>query len=109
MQYWREDIEYNIYISIEAKAMLSKHINFLNRVSINSSTKLKKNIKEYLIILKHYPYIGKKLNSDNSQLQIIYRKLVINRIYNLVYCVIDNNIYIEAILDSRQNNNYYLI
>lgn len=88
--------------------MLNKHINFLTQVNINAATKLKKNIREYTIILKHFPRIGKKLYSD-SELPLTYRKVVINKRYSLIYYIIRNNIYIDAILDSRQNNNYYKI
>ena len=86
--------------------MLNKHINFLSRASINAATKIKKNIKEYLIVLKHFPKIGKKLNFNNK-LPLTYRKVVISKRYNLIYYIVKNNIYIETILDSRQNNIYY--
>lgn len=108
MLYWSKDIEHNIYITNEAKTMLNKHIDFLNRVSINSTIKLKKNIKEYLIILKHFPRIGQKIYLGNIEL-LGLRKIVVNKRYILVYNIVQNKIYITAIFDSRQNNNYYLI
>lgn len=106
MQYWRRDIDYNIYITSEAKTMLDKHFNFLGRVSINAVIKLKKTIKEYLIILKHFPKIGKILYGSKLPLQ--YRILVVHKRYILIYYIVKNNIYIKTILDSRQNNIYYL-
>ena len=74
MLYWRKNIEYNIDITNEAKIQINKHINFLSRVSINAAIKLKKDIKEYLIILKHFPRIGKRLHYDNN-LQKFHRKI----------------------------------
>ena len=88
--------------------MLNSHINFLSQVSINAATKLKRIIKEYTIILRHFPRIGKKLYFE-SKLPITYRKLVIDKRYSLIYYIIKNNIYIDAILDTRQNNKYYKI
>ena len=90
-----------------AKTMLDNHINFLNKVSINATIKLKKSIREYLIILKHFPKIGQKIYSSNEKI-IRLRKLVINKRYILIYHIVKNKIYIRASLDSRQNNNYYL-
>lgn len=87
--------------------MLDSHINFLNRVSVNAAIKLKKNVREYLIILKHFPKIGQKIHLNTKRLFQL-RRLVINKRYILIYFIAKNNIYINAILDSRQNNNYYL-
>lgn len=106
MRYWRIDIEYNILITNEARTMLDKHFIFLGRVSINAKIKLKKNIREYLIILKYFPKIGQKIYSDS---EIKLRKLTISKRYVLIYYILKNKIYIKTVLDTRQNNNYYLI
>lgn len=91
-----------------AKTMLDNHIDFLNKVSINATIKLKKNIREYLIILKHFPKIGQKIYLSNEKIFQL-RKLIINKRYIIIYHIVKNNIYIRAVLDSRQNNKYYLI
>ena len=91
----------------EAKTMLDKHLDFLGQVSVNAVIKLKKTIKEYLIILKHFPRIGKILYSSKLPLQ--YRTLVVHKKYILIYYIVKNNIYIKTILDTRQNNKYYKI
>ena len=88
--------------------MLDSHINFLNRVSVKAAIKLKKNVREYLIILKHFPKIGQKI-SLNKKKFFQLRRLVINKRYILIYFIVKNNIFIDAIIDSRQNNDYYLI
>ena len=87
--------------------MLDNHINFLNRVSVNAAIKLKKNVREYLIILKHFPKIGQKISLNKKNLFQL-RRLVINKRYILIYFIVKNNIFIDAILDSRQKNNNYL-
>lgn len=92
----------------KAKTMLDNHIKFLNKVSINAIIKLKKNIREYLIILKHFPKIGQKIYLSNEEIFQL-RKLVINKKYILIYHIVKNKIYIRSILDSRQKNNNYLI
>lgn len=106
MLYWRNKTQYKVYITDNAKDMLQRHILFLNRVSKNSSIKLKSTIMHYFIILKYFPKIGRKLYTKNK-LPIQYRKLVVDKRYILIYYVSKGNIYIDAMLDSRQNNAYY--
>lgn len=55
-------MKYNIYLTNNANNMIKRHILFLSKVSVKTSIKLKQTFKEYIIILKHYPKLGKKLN-----------------------------------------------
>lgn len=52
-------MKYNIYLTNNANNMIKRHILFLSKVSIKASIKLKQTFKEYIIILKHYPKLGK--------------------------------------------------
>ncbi len=98
-------MKYNIYLTNNANNMIKRHILFLSKVSVKTSIKLKQTFKEYIIILKHYPKLGKKLNFKREKPPSI-RKMVIDKRYILIYFIINNNIYIDTILDSRQNNKY---
>lgn len=100
-------MEYNVYITNNAKMMINRHIRFLNNVNVKASIRLKQTFKEYIIILKHFPRIGRKINQTNKKLPFTIRKMVINKRYILIYAIYKNNIFIEAILDVRQNKNYY--
>lgn len=99
-------MQYKIYITNDAKKMLNKHITSLSKMSISAAIKLKNNIKDHFVILKYFPKIGRKLYAK-KQLPIQYRKLVVNKKHILIYYISKSNIYIDAILDSRQNNIYY--
>ena len=94
-------MEYKIYLTYNAKKMINEHIEFLSKVSIKAAINLKQIFKEYIIILKHFPYLGKKIN---KKLPTYIGKMVINKRYILIYFLINNKIYIDKILDSRQNN-----
>ena len=85
--------------------MIKAHISFLSKVSIKAAIKLKQTFKEYIIILKYYPKLGIKLNLIREKPPSI-RKMVIEKRYILIYFIVNNNIYIDTILDSRQNNKY---
>lgn len=98
-------MKYNIYLTNNANNMIKRHILFLSKVSIKAAIKLKQTFKEYMIILKYYPELGKKLNLKREKPPSI-RKMVIEKRYILIYFIINNNIYIDTILDSRQNNKY---
>ena len=100
-------MEYSIIVTNEANLMLEKHIKFLSKVSINAAINLKILIKESLIILKHFPRIGYKLKR-HKKLPTYYRKLVISKRYIIIYYIYKDIVYIQSILDSRQNNKKYL-
>lgn len=98
-------MEYKVYYTNKSRKMLNSHISFLSRVSLNASTKLKCTFEEYINTLKVFPKIGSKVDF-NGKLPSKYRKMVISKRYILIYIVSQNYIYIETILDSRQNNKY---
>lgn len=98
-------MKYNIYLTNNAYNMIKAHISFLSKVSIKAAIKLKQTFKEYIIILKYYPKLWKKLNSKREKPPSI-RKMVFEKRYILIYFIVNNNIYIDTILDSRQNNKY---
>ena len=107
MQLWSKAIKHNIYLTNNAYNMIKAHISFLSKVSIKAAIKLKQTFKKYIIILKYYPKLGKELNSKSKKPPSIkIRKMVIEKRYILLYFIVNNNIYIDAILDSRRNNKY---
>lgn len=85
--------------------MINNHINFLNRVSVNATINFKKEIKEYLIVLKHFPKVGQKIYLSGKQM-FQARRLIIKKRYMLVYIIVKNNIYINDVIDVRQSNIY---
>lgn len=94
---------YKIFINKKAEKTLNKHIVFLSKVSISATIKLKKDIVNNIKLLIIYPRIG--IRYLNKKLPFEYRKMVINKNYTLIYFIVQNNIYIDSILDSRQRIN----
>ena len=92
-----------VYITDNAINMLNKHIDFLGKVSKKATLKLLNLFDEYLIILKYFPQIGNAIYKNKNQ---NFRKIVMNKRYVLIYYVFKNNVFIEAVLDARQKNNY---
>jgi len=86
---------YKLIYSPEASMMLRSHIEFLSRVSVKASEKLS---KEYIEAIKRnpngYPYFNTKS---------VYRKYIFYKRYLIIYLVEKNIIYIDYIVDTRQN------
>ena len=78
--------------------MLREHENFLSRVSIKATKKLKQEFDEGVQrILENpygFPYLGERR---------IYRKYIFYKRYLIIYLVEKTTIYIEYIVDTRQN------
>ncbi len=96
-------MQYKIIYSKEFYRNMSIHVAFLSNVSINASKKLKENLKDYINILEVYSRIGSKIEFG-KKLPVQYRRLVISKKYILIYYVLKNNVYIDTLLDARQNN-----
>ena len=93
----------NFYITYNAQNSIDKHIQFLSNVSIKAAIKLNEILKDYILILKYFPKIGKMIYKIKEP-PIQFRKLVINKQYILIYYIQKNNVFIDDILDARQNN-----
>lgn len=85
--------------SAESREMLNSHIEFLARVSIKASTKL---LQEYFIGIENikrnpygYPYLGERKQR--------YHKYLFCKRYLIIYLVEKETIYIDYIVDVRQN------
>lgn len=98
-------MKYKIYLTNKAKITLNIHIEFLSKVSVPAAIKLQKYIFNNLELLRIYPRIG--IKCLNKKLPYEYRKMVIKDKYTLVYFIIKSNIYVDIILDTRQNTTFY--
>jgi hypothetical protein len=103
----REDKVYNVIISDRASEMLVSHIRFLAQVSIKSANELRMEIISSANSLQkmpeRYSYI------DDPELpQNKYRKAIVSKRYLLIYQIKDNKVYIDYILDCRQNYDWLL-
>jgi len=98
--------KYKVILATQADRMLLSHTEFLSRVSIPTARKL---IAEFKITKKNlsfnphnYPYADDVDVPDIPQRT--YRKCVFYGRYKALFLIDGNAVYIDAILDCRQEN-----
>lgn len=99
--------EYKIIISERAKDMLVQHMRFLADVSLQAADSFRIKVIESSESLRYLPkrnpFIYDALFPTNK-----YRKLVINERYLMIYQIKDDIVYIDYILDCRQNYSWLI-
>ncbi len=96
------DKHYTVIISDRAVEMLVQHIQFLAQVNPHAADKLRIDLVEAAKSLQEFPERGSWL-ADQLLPANKYRKLLVNKQYLLIYQIKDNTIYIDYILDCRQD------
>lgn len=98
--------EYKVIVSETANLMLVEHVRFLSRVSINAANRLidafEKAAKSLETMPLRYP-----VDSEIEPL-IPYRKMIFERRYLILFEVTDSMVYIDYILDCRQDYSWLL-
>ena len=98
--------KYNVILARRADRMLLLHTEFLTRVSPVAARRLLVNFKKAVSFLSEnpfqYPY------ADNLDVPGIptqtYRKCLFTERYKALFLVEGNEVYIDAIIDCRQEN-----
>jgi plasmid stabilization system protein ParE len=98
--------EYEVILSRRAENMIIAHTEFLARVSPNAARKLLMDFRKVIKVLKvtpfRYPF------ADEQDVQGIpyetYRKCLFDGRYKALYLVDEVIVYIDAIIDCRQEN-----
>ncbi len=103
----REDSRYNVTISDEATQMLVSHTRFLAQVSEPAALKLIEVFQEKAMSLKLFPDRNPWL-SDPLIPAGKYRKLLVEKRYLLLYQIKGNTVYIDAVVDTRQDYGWLL-
>lgn len=93
---------YKIIVSDKAKQMLGFHIKFLANVNKESAKKTKTRIIEAIRSLENmparYPFLNEQYIPRNK-----YHKMFIENRYLAIYQIKDNTVYVDYILDCRQD------
>lgn len=96
------DKRYKVIKSDKAMSMLASHVRFLIQVSVNDASKLKaeliKKMKSLDYTLENYPWRTDEYIPPNK-----YRKKLVSKRYLLIYQIIDDTVYIDYVLDCRQD------
>lgn len=99
--------QYKVIVSERATNMLIQHVRFLAEVNLKVADNLREKVIEKTKSLQHFPernsWLSAPLLPTNK-----YRKLIINKRYLLIYQVRDETVYVDYILDCRQDYSWLL-
>jgi plasmid stabilization system protein ParE len=93
---------YQVIISERAGEMLVQHARFLAQVSVQAAEKLRLDIVEAAKSLQVFPERGSWL-VDPLLPANKYRKLLVDKRYLLIYQIKDDTVYIDYLVDCRQD------
>lgn len=99
--------KYHVTISERATAMLLNHVRFLANVSPDAASRLHKEIIKEINELEYMPQSYPRFNSPEIPANKYRKKLVAKR-YLLIYQIKDENVFIDYILDCRQEYGWLL-
>ena len=94
---------YKVLVSPKAKEMLDEHIDFLAQVNKASARNKKNEIMKALRSLSDMPARFPLLESDYIK-SGKYHKMYIEKWYLVLYQIQDDTVYVEYILDCRQDH-----
>lgn len=100
-------MKYKVIISDRAREMLGMHLRFLAQVNKAAAAKLKARLMEQIRSLQdmpqRYPFLNENYIPVNK-----YHKLYVENWYLVLYQIRDNTVYIDWILDCRQDYQWLL-
>ncbi len=103
----RESNHYQVVISDDATQMLVSHARFLAQVSESAAMRLINAFQESASSLTQFPERNPWLN-DPLIPKGKYRKLLLEKRYLLVYQIKGATVYVDAVVDTRQDYGWLL-
>lgn len=100
-------MKYHIIISERAKEMLGMHIRFLAQVNKAAAGKLKNRLVTEIRSLQTMPQRFPFFNEDYIPANK-YHKLYVENWYLVLYQIKDDTVYVDWILDCRQDYSWLL-
>lgn len=98
---------YNLIVSRRAKTQIENHINFLARVNVKSAKLLKENLIKDVKSLTNMPQRNGFLTSDFIAPNK-YHKMLSQKRYLLIYQIKDNTVYLDFVVDCRQDYDWLI-
>jgi plasmid stabilization system protein ParE len=96
------DRTYAVVISEDAAQMLVSHARFLAQVSETAALRLIEIFQQKMASLEQFPERNPVL-VDSSIPAGKYRKLLLEKRYLLIYQIKENIVYVDAVVDTRQD------
>ena len=95
-------MEYKVIISDRAKESLGLHLRFLSQVNRSAAVKLKQRFLMELRFLQEMPQRYPFFNEDDIPVNK-YHKLYVENWYLVLYQIKDDTVYVDWIVDCRQD------
>jgi plasmid stabilization system protein ParE len=102
-----EQKKYRVIVSDRAKRMLGTHVRFIAQVNKEAAKAKKKEIMEGMHSLCYLPQrfpFAEGIHLTPNQ----YHKMFLGKWYMVLYQIRDNTVYVEYILDCRQDYDWLL-
>jgi hypothetical protein len=98
---------YKVIVSDRASDMLMQHVRFMAQVSLQAADKLRVKIIEAAKSLENFPERNSWLLDAVLPVRK-YRKMIISKRYLIIYQIKADTVYVEYILDCRQDYQWLL-
>lgn len=98
---------YKVIVSERADMMMVRHARFLAKVSKNAALRLADEFESVLNELEENPYQF-PTETDENLPGGMYRKALFCKWYKAIFTIEGQNVYLDAVLDCRQDNQGYL-
>lgn len=101
--------KYKVIVSHRANEMFTDHLRFLSKATATGAKKLSQRMNKSLRTLESFPYSHTFFYDDMNIIpQNKYRKMYVEKFYLVLYQVIDDTVFVEYILDCRQDYQWLL-
>ncbi len=95
--------KYKILFARRVDSQLLQHTEFLARVSLTAVKRFRNDFEKVLERLEDNPYQF-PLETDLGLPEGLYHKALFSKRYKVLFSVEDNTVYLDAVVDCRQNS-----
>ncbi len=96
--------KYQIITASRVERQLLQHVEFLSRVSIPAAKRFRTEFSGILDELEENPYQF-PLDTDYNLPDDVYHRALFAKWYKALFIIQDHTVYLDAVVDCRQNNN----
>lgn len=98
--------KYTVVVSRRADEMLIRHARFLAQVRVSAARRMTAEFEKVLDTLEQNPFLFPP-ETDHNLPDGTYRKALFSKWYKAIFSVSENTVYLDAVLDCRQDNTKY--
>ena len=102
-----ENEKYTVIVSDRAKHMLGMHIRFMTQINKPAAAKIKEEIMNAMRSLQNMPYRFPFFNEPYIPVNK-YHKMYVPKWYLILYQIQDNTVYVDYILDCREDYSWLI-